>query len=164
MRLIARGSSSLLKAGSVARASHEGQSASKSRMILSSAWKGRTKAWKRSRKILESTWKKSTTQAGPVCHLTSQWSGRLRAARYSAAHRRVRCRKEQHRSGFNVSAGAFDSLHVLARSTFNHSVIKTRPQPLLCIRAGVRSSKRTTSNERCFAVCFIAGQATPRTN
>ena len=30
----------------------------------------------------------------PVCHLTSQWSGRLRAAHSGAAHRRVRCQIE----------------------------------------------------------------------
>ena len=31
----------------------------------------------------------------PVCHLTSQWSGRLRAAHSGAAHRRVRRRPEE---------------------------------------------------------------------
>ena len=36
------------------------------------------------------TWKRNTTQAGPVCHLTSWSSGRFRAARFSAAHQRVR--------------------------------------------------------------------------
>ena len=59
-------------------------------MTLFSAWKGRTKARKRSEEASEGIWKKNRTQAGPVCHLTSQWSGRLRAAHVVAAHRRVR--------------------------------------------------------------------------
>ena len=138
-RLIRKARSPLFNTGSMAFPSHEGRWALESRMVLSSALKGHTNAKKRPEEVGERARKKNTTQAGPVCHLTSQWIGRLRAARVCAAHRRVRCRKEQHRSGFNVSAGAFNSLHVLARSTFNRSVLKTRPQPLLCIRAGARS-------------------------
>ena len=59
-------------------------------MTLSSPSKGRTKANKKSGKPATSTWKQTTTQAGPVCHLTSWSSGRFRAARFSAAHQRVR--------------------------------------------------------------------------
>ena len=80
----------LFTAGSMACPSQEGRRALKSRMILSWALKGHTNAKKRSEEVGESTWKNNTTQAGPVCHLTSQWSGRLRAAHVAAAHRRVR--------------------------------------------------------------------------
>ena len=62
----------------------------KGRITLPSAWKGRTRARKKSGKATEATWKRNKAQAGPVRRLTSQWSGRLRAARYGAAHRRVR--------------------------------------------------------------------------
>ena len=42
----------------------------------------------------------------PVCHLTSQWSGRLRAAHCGAAHRRVRCQIEI--SEFRPSSGGYE--------------------------------------------------------
>ncbi|AMK78717.1 hypothetical protein A1342_09545 [Methylomonas methanica] len=58
-------------------------------MLFSSALKDRTKAKKRSEEEGEITWKKTRAQAGPVFRLTSQWSGRLRAAYVGAAHRRV---------------------------------------------------------------------------
>ena len=50
------------------------------------AYKSMSRHWCASGK----TWKRDTTQAGPVCRPTSQWSGRFRAAHFSAAHRRVR--------------------------------------------------------------------------
>ena len=59
-------------------------------MLLSSARKRRTKAWNGIWNAIQRPWKRTRAQAGPVCHLTSQWSGRLRAAHFSAAHRRVR--------------------------------------------------------------------------
>ena len=62
-------------------------------MVLSSALKGHTNAKKRSEEVGERAWKKNTTQAGPVCHLTSPWSVRLRAAHFGAAQGRVRRRK-----------------------------------------------------------------------
>ena len=88
-RLIGKVGSPYFRSGSMACPNHESQWALKSRMVLSSAWKGRTKAKKRSEEVSESPWKKTRTQAGRVCHLTSQWSGRLRAAHSGAAHRRV---------------------------------------------------------------------------
>ena len=88
--VVGKAGSPLPKSGFVARVNHEGRWALKGRMILPSAWKGRTKAKKRSEEVGESTWKRNTPQAGPVCHLTSPWSGRLRAAHFSAAHQRVR--------------------------------------------------------------------------
>ena len=69
--------------------SQEGRRALKVRMILFSAWKRRTKARDGTWKTIQRPWKKTRTQAGPVWHLTSQWSGRFRAAHFSAAHRRV---------------------------------------------------------------------------
>ena len=95
-RLIGKAGKPLFKTGSMVCPSHEGRWALESRMILSSALKGHTNAKKRSEEVGESTWKKNATQAGPVCHLTRQWSGRLRAAHVGAAHRRVRCQKEKH--------------------------------------------------------------------
>ena len=89
-RLIEKACRPLFNTGSMAFPSHEGRWALESRMILSSALNGHTNAEKRSEEVSESTWKKNTTQAGPVCHLTSQWSVRLRAAHSGAAHRRVR--------------------------------------------------------------------------
>ena len=47
----------------------------------------------------------------PVCHLTSQWSGRLRAAHSGAAHRRVRRQKEitalRHSNGMRERESTF---------------------------------------------------------
>ena len=94
-RLIGKARSLLFTTGSMACPSHEGRWALRSRMTLSSAWKGRTRVKKRSEEVGESTWKKSTTQAGPVWHLTSWSSGRLRAAHVGAAHQRVRCQNRK---------------------------------------------------------------------
>ena len=74
----------------MARLGHKARRALKGRAILSSGWKGRTKDWKKFEKGNEGSWKRNQTQAGLVCRLTSGSKGRLRAARYGAAHRRVR--------------------------------------------------------------------------
>ena len=57
---------------------------------MSLGLKGRTKAQKKPVSGRKRTWKKTTTQAGPVCRLTSGWKGRLRAAHSGAPQPRVR--------------------------------------------------------------------------
>ena len=58
---------------------------------LSALWKGR-RTIAGEHRCKRRPWAKPVTskQKSPICHLTSQWSGRLRAARFGAAHRRVR--------------------------------------------------------------------------
>ena len=57
---------------------------------LSALWKGR-RTIAGEHRCKRRPWAKPVTskQKSPICHLTSQWSGRLRAARFGAAHRRV---------------------------------------------------------------------------
>ena len=60
------------------------------RYIESTSCRGHQKSRIHCQKICGTLELKKMKGGIPICRLTSQWSGRFRAARFSAAHRRVR--------------------------------------------------------------------------